>query len=154
PFLRNVTYRASDGRFCIIDFEFAMILDDQQSTGAGTTPMVEDPPVARPVAAQSLRWSGITDRGRFRPNNEDVFLAIAFDERDFYYLGKHDEAATSGRDFVFAVSDGMGGEKSGEFASKFTVDNIARLLPRRFRMSPAHYASGIENCLYDLFQNI
>src|ERR1700677_4605056 len=29
PFLRNVTYRASDGRFCIIDFEFATILDDE-----------------------------------------------------------------------------------------------------------------------------
>ena len=26
PFLRNVTYRASDGRFCLIDFEFATIL--------------------------------------------------------------------------------------------------------------------------------
>ena len=26
PFTRNVTYRASDGRFCIIDFEFATIL--------------------------------------------------------------------------------------------------------------------------------
>ena len=27
PFLRNVTYRQSDGRFCIIDFEFATILE-------------------------------------------------------------------------------------------------------------------------------
>jgi predicted Ser/Thr protein kinase len=26
--LRNVTYRVTDGRFCIIDFEFATILDD------------------------------------------------------------------------------------------------------------------------------
>jgi tRNA A-37 threonylcarbamoyl transferase component Bud32 len=26
--LRNITYRISDGRFCIIDFEFATILDD------------------------------------------------------------------------------------------------------------------------------
>ena len=25
---RNVTYRSSDGRFCLIDFEFATILDD------------------------------------------------------------------------------------------------------------------------------
>ncbi|WP_221030350.1 serine/threonine protein phosphatase [Actomonas aquatica] len=28
PFLRNVTYRAADGRFCLIDFEFATLLDD------------------------------------------------------------------------------------------------------------------------------
>jgi hypothetical protein len=26
--LRNITYRASDGRFCIIDFEFATLLGD------------------------------------------------------------------------------------------------------------------------------
>src|SRR6185295_19105420 len=31
PDMRNVTYRQSDGRFCVIDFEFATIL-----TGAGT----------------------------------------------------------------------------------------------------------------------
>lgn len=27
PFLRNITYRSTDGRFCVIDFEFATILD-------------------------------------------------------------------------------------------------------------------------------
>jgi tRNA A-37 threonylcarbamoyl transferase component Bud32 len=27
PDMRNVTYRQSDGRFCLIDFEFATILD-------------------------------------------------------------------------------------------------------------------------------
>jgi tRNA A-37 threonylcarbamoyl transferase component Bud32 len=26
-FMRNVTYRATDGRFCLIDFEFATLLD-------------------------------------------------------------------------------------------------------------------------------
>lgn len=26
--LRNITYRASDGRFCVIDFEYATLLDD------------------------------------------------------------------------------------------------------------------------------
>ena len=28
--MRNVTYRQSDGRFCLIDFEFATILDDAE----------------------------------------------------------------------------------------------------------------------------
>jgi tRNA A-37 threonylcarbamoyl transferase component Bud32 len=28
PDMRNVTYRGSDGRFCLIDFEFATILPD------------------------------------------------------------------------------------------------------------------------------
>lgn len=26
--LRNITYRTTDGRFCVIDFEFATLLDD------------------------------------------------------------------------------------------------------------------------------
>ena len=30
PFLRNVTYRASDGRFCLIDFEFATLLNPHE----------------------------------------------------------------------------------------------------------------------------
>ena len=29
PEMRNVTYRNSDGRFCLIDFEFATILPDE-----------------------------------------------------------------------------------------------------------------------------
>ena len=28
PFKRNITYRASDGRFCIIDFEFATLIKE------------------------------------------------------------------------------------------------------------------------------
>lgn len=28
PEMRNVTYRQSDGRFCLIDFEFATLLED------------------------------------------------------------------------------------------------------------------------------
>jgi tRNA A-37 threonylcarbamoyl transferase component Bud32 len=31
--MRNVTYRQSDGRFCLIDFEFATILDDPADGG-------------------------------------------------------------------------------------------------------------------------
>ena len=31
PDARNVTYRQSDGRFCLIDFEFAAILPDKET---------------------------------------------------------------------------------------------------------------------------
>jgi len=34
PEMRNVTYRAKDGRFCVIDFEFATILEEQQPSAA------------------------------------------------------------------------------------------------------------------------
>ncbi len=36
PDMRNVTYRASDGRFCVIDFEFATLLAEITSTGPGS----------------------------------------------------------------------------------------------------------------------
>jgi len=29
PFTRNVTYRISDGRFCLIDFELATLIDEK-----------------------------------------------------------------------------------------------------------------------------
>lgn len=38
--LRNITYRISDGRFCIIDFEFATILDDGTGQAVSLKPMV------------------------------------------------------------------------------------------------------------------
>jgi tRNA A-37 threonylcarbamoyl transferase component Bud32 len=36
PDMRNVTYRQKDGRFCIIDFEFATILPPTDSSAATT----------------------------------------------------------------------------------------------------------------------
>lgn len=38
--LRNITYRISDGRFCIIDFEFATILDDGTGRPVTLKPVV------------------------------------------------------------------------------------------------------------------
>ncbi|MFT3780408.1 MAG: serine/threonine protein phosphatase [Nibricoccus sp.] len=33
PFIRNVTYRISDGRFCLIDFEFATLINEPGQPG-------------------------------------------------------------------------------------------------------------------------
>jgi PPM family protein phosphatase len=107
-----------------------------------------------PPAASDIAWSGITDVGRFRPNNEDTFLALKFDGHEVSYLGKDGHASLSGADFVFAVSDGLGGAHSGEFASKITVDRITRLLPRSYRLSAAGMASGFSDVLLELFSAI
>lgn len=37
--LRNITYRVADGRFCIIDFEFATILDGGDGRPVTLTPI-------------------------------------------------------------------------------------------------------------------
>ena len=39
--LRNITYRRSDGRFCIIDFEFATLLDGGDGQPVSLKPMGE-----------------------------------------------------------------------------------------------------------------
>jgi protein phosphatase len=105
-------------------------------------------------AAPGIAWSAITDVGRFRPNNEDTFLALKFDGHEMSYLGKDGHASLSGADYVFAVSDGLGGAHSGEFASKITVDRITRLLPRSYRLSAAGMASGFSDVLLELFSSI
>jgi len=109
-----------------------------------------DAPASPTATLPGLRWSGITDRGRFRPNNEDAFLALSFDGHEVRFLGKTGEASLAGTDFVFAVSDGMGGAKSGEFASRIAVDRITKLLPRAFRMSAAGMESGFAEILVEL----
>jgi len=120
-------------------------------TPASPTPTSPDGAPAAPVG---LIWSGLTDRGRIRPNNEDTFLALTFNGHEVRFLGKTGEASLAGADFVFAVSDGMGGAKSGEFASRITVDRITRLLPRSFRLSAAGMTTGFNDILSELFAAI
>ena len=121
-----------------------------------TPPDVSPPSSATPAPrpALALDWSGVTDRGRIRSNNEDSFLALKFDGHEVRYLGKTGRSSLAGADFVFAVSDGMGGAKSGEFASRIAVDRITKLLPRSFRMSAAGLASGFNDILSELFSAI
>lgn len=70
------------------------------------------------------------------------------------YLGKIGHATLSSGDYVFAVSDGMGGAKSGEFASKSAVDRVTRLLPKAFRMSAAGMKSGFTDLIEELIMSI
>ena len=37
PDIRNVTYRSTDGRFCLIDFEFATILPENKSSSSSSS---------------------------------------------------------------------------------------------------------------------
>lgn len=101
-----------------------------------------------------VHWSGLTHVGKVRPNNEDAFLALTFDGHDVRYLGKIGHASMASGDFVFAVSDGMGGAKSGEFASRITVDRVTRLFPRAFRLAAAGMGSGFPDLLSELVLSI
>jgi len=107
-----------------------------------------------PSVSAGLRWSGWTDRGPFRPNNEDAFLGVCFDAREIQHLGKFGEAPSANVDFAFAVSDGMGGAKAGEHASRITTEKIAQLLPRSFGQSAAGLKTGFTEVLEELFDQI
>ena len=111
-------------------------------------------PPDNPPTARSLRWSGLSDRGKVRANNEDSFLGLTFDAGEIHRLGKFGEAPTAAMDFAFAVSDGMGGAMAGEFASRIAVDKITRLLPRAFRQSAAGLEAGFADVLTELFTQI
>ena len=104
--------------------------------------------------ATSLKWSGNSDRGRFRPNNEDAFLGLQFDAREVHHLGKIGEASTQHADFAFAVSDGMGGARAGEYASRIAVEKITRLLPRCYQQTARGLQAGFADVLTELFDQI
>jgi serine/threonine protein phosphatase PrpC len=140
PDMRNVTYRRSDGRFCVIDFEFATLLPDVPMKKAQTSTM-------------TLHWSGLSDVGKVRKNNEDSFLGIRFDAHEVQRLGKIGESKAADYDFVFAVCDGMGGAKAGEYASNIAVDKITTLLPRSFRKT-TNGDAGVGEILTTLFTEI
>jgi len=100
--------------------------------------------------ALRLHWWGMTHVGNVRKNNEDAFLTIKLDANSFHYLGKEGEGEFDSGDYVFAVSDGMGGANAGEFASRIAVEKITRLLPKGFRSM----ASGLSAGFSDLFEEL
>ncbi len=101
-----------------------------------------------------LRWSALTHPGRFRQNNEDAFLALTFDANYVQRLGKTGESNFERGDFVFAVSDGMGGHNAGEFASRIAVEKITELFPRAFQMDANRMRRGAADLLTELFERI
>jgi serine/threonine protein phosphatase PrpC len=101
-----------------------------------------------------LRWFGWTDVGKVRRNNEDSYLAIQFDAREVQMLGRLGEGGLLEVDRAFAVCDGMGGAKAGEFASRVAVEQITRLLPRSFAQRAAGLEAGNPDLLNELFTKI
>jgi PPM family protein phosphatase len=112
-----------------------------------------DLPFQKP-AAQGLRWSGRSDRGKVRPNNEDAFVGLQFDAREVHHLGVTGEGLTGHLDFAFAVSDGMGGAMAGEQASRIAVEKITTLLPHSYHQSAVGLDAGFPDVLEELFAEV
>jgi len=101
-----------------------------------------------------ITWSGHTDCGRVRQNNEDAFVGVAVDGHEVRHLGKIGGLQVEASDLVFAVSDGMGGANVGEFASRIAVEKIAVLLPPLFKQRASGLSAGFEDVLEELFAEI
>jgi len=138
--MRNVTYRNSDGRFCVIDFEFATLLRRAA-------------PKLAPLAS-TLKWCGWSDRGRVRPHNEDSFLGLQFNAHEVHHLGKLGETTLEKMNCAFAVCDGMGGAKAGEFASRIAVEKITGMMPRHFHRAVGGREASYAHVLDHLFKQI
>jgi protein phosphatase len=104
--------------------------------------------------ASLLKWSGCTDRGKVRPNNEDAFLALRFDGTEVQRLRKTGDASTAKTDFAFAVSDGMGGALAGEYASRIAIEKITTMLPRSFKQSATGFVTDYDDVLGELFGEV
>ena len=102
----------------------------------------------------SLKWHGWTNCGKVRPHTEDSFLGLQFDGREVHHLGRIGETAMANMDCAFAVSDGMGGARAGEFASRIAVEKITKLLPRSFKQSARGLEAGVDDVLVELFDQI
>ena len=115
--------------------------------------MKRQPP--RPIKKITrLKWSGCSDIGKVRKNNEDSFLGLQFDAREIFRLGKIGAASLEKNDLTFAVCDGMGGALAGEYASQIAVDKITTLLPRAFQQSAHGMNAGFADVLTELFTQI
>jgi serine/threonine protein phosphatase PrpC len=148
PEMRNVTYRQQDGRFCLIDFEFASLLTE---TKEGTQPAET---MQKPTPMFRIDWWGCSDKGPFRTNNEDSYLGLFIDPAGVSLLGRTGSATMDGRDLLFAVSDGMGGAKAGEFASKISVDKITRRFPPLIGSRGKGHPIGYRTAFEALFEEI
>lgn len=113
---------------------------------------MEDFPKTSPH--QSLHWSGQSHRGKVRAHNEDAFLGLSFDAREAHHLGKVGQGNLAEADYVFAVSDGMGGAMAGEFASRIAIEKITRLLPSSYKQAAAGLEAGAGDVLTELFDQI
>lgn len=98
-----------------------------------------------------LNWHGWTDRGKVRTNNEDSYLGLCFDAREVQHLGRIGQGTLSEMDHAFAVCDGMGGAKAGEFASRIALEQITRLLPKAFQQCARGLSAGFGDVLTELF---
>lgn len=113
PEPRNITYDDRLGRFCIIDFELAEIL-----------PL----PEKDHCVIERLHWASATRMGRKHLINQDSHLCFTVNREGQCRSAENGEVLMPPTLACFSVSDGVGGNNGGEFASRFTLGHLRHQL--------------------------
>ncbi|MEM1441732.1 MAG: protein phosphatase 2C domain-containing protein [Verrucomicrobiota bacterium] len=133
PFPRNITYSSRMGRFCIIDFELAEVLEDPHHECDESEPH------------RVLTWSGLTKSGKRKDENQDALSVFSSEKGWAEDLKLTGEQSIDDNGLIFAVSDGMGGQAGGAVASELVVRELRRFLPAM--MGDFHGAGDPEELL-------
>ncbi len=129
PEPRNVTYSQKLGRFCLIDFELSEVLPEPGGDGQDESSN----------ASFVLRagWFASSIRGekhvRLDQANDDSFLILTVNPERTERFQDEGEILFDPSHLVLAVSDGMGGKKAGEFASRLLMARIRQEASRLYR---------------------
>ncbi|MDB4383677.1 protein phosphatase 2C domain-containing protein, partial [Akkermansiaceae bacterium] len=114
PEPRNVTYSPHLGKFCLIDFELSEILPMPSDLDTGRTNVLR------------AGWAASSIKGRKHLANDDALLVLTVNPQSTDPLPNSGEILLDPSHLVLAVSDGMGGQDAGEFASRLLMSRIRK----------------------------
>ncbi|GHC64746.1 protein phosphatase 2C domain-containing protein [Roseibacillus persicicus] len=118
PEPRNVTYNSKQGRFNLIDFELATILEDGHSEAEESSEKCSS--VVRAT------WAAASRQGKTHKANDDFWLALQISPDGSTNSPSEGEILLDPEHLVLAVSDGMGGNAAGELASRLVISWIRK----------------------------
>jgi serine/threonine protein phosphatase PrpC len=109
PEPRNVTYNAQQGRFNLIDFELATVLEAGRQNGKADSDVIR------------ATWAAASRQGKTHKANDDFWLALRINADGVTTAEAEGETLLDPEHLVLAVSDGMGGNAAGELASRLVI---------------------------------
>jgi serine/threonine protein phosphatase PrpC len=141
-FPRNITYDPLRGRFCVIDFELAEIIEEKTPKSQGL----------------EFHWAGDSISGTRKPENDDSLIVFTCQNERATEQQQDGTITIVNRDLVFAVSDGMGGGNAGDMASQLILRKLSKFIPRTLigatNAPDDYFLSCLEHALLDVHREL
>ncbi|MGJ8677005.1 MAG: PP2C family protein-serine/threonine phosphatase [Akkermansiaceae bacterium] len=87
------------------------------------------------TASSTITWSALSVSGTRKPVNDDAWLALAANLESTRPLAHEGTCSLLDNDLIFAISDGMGGNHSGDVASRLILEQLTRLIPQALKLA-------------------